>query len=58
MLDHLLLMVLHALLIAVFFSFLWKHDRRERWRYFLKVFAALLLGAVALGWIMYPFPRG
>jgi hypothetical protein len=57
MLDHLSLMALDALLIAVFFSFLWKPDGRERWRYFLKVFAALLLGAIALGWLMYPFPR-
>jgi cytochrome bd-type quinol oxidase subunit 2 len=58
MLDHLFLMSLDALLIAIFFSFLWKHDRRERWRYFWKVFGALLLGAIALGWLMYPFPRG
>ena len=58
MLDHLTLMGLDALLIAVFFSFLWKPEPRERWRYFRKVFAALLLGAVALGWLMYPFPRG
>jgi cytochrome bd-type quinol oxidase subunit 2 len=58
MLDHLALMGLDALLIAVFFAFLWKHNRRERFRYFWKVFAALLLGAIALGWLMYPFPRG
>jgi hypothetical protein len=58
MLDHLALMGLDALLIAVFFTFLWKRDPRERFRYFWKVFAALLLGAIALGWLMYPFPRG
>ena len=57
MVDHLLLMTVHALLVAVFFTFLWKHERRERWVYFFKVFGALLLGAVALGWLMYPFPR-
>jgi glycerol uptake facilitator-like aquaporin len=58
MLDHLALMGLDALLIAVFFAFLWKRDGRERFYYFWKVFAALLLGAIALGWLMYPFPRG
>jgi len=58
MLDHLSLMVLHALLISVFFSFLWKRDGQERWRYFLKVFGALVIGAILLGWAMYPFPRG
>jgi hypothetical protein len=57
MLDHLSLMALDALLIAVFFSFLWKRDRRERWRYFWKVFGLLLLGAVAFAWLIYPFPR-
>jgi len=57
MLDHFTLMVLHALLIAVFFAFLWKREKQERWRYLWKVFAALVLGAVALGWLMYPFPR-
>jgi cytochrome bd-type quinol oxidase subunit 2 len=58
MLDHLFLMSLDALLIAVFFSFLWKREPRDRWIYFLKVFAALLGGAIALGWLMYPFPKG
>ncbi len=57
MLDHLSLMLLDALLIAVFFAFLWKRDRTARWRYFWKVFLALSLGAIALGWLMYPFPR-
>ena len=56
MLDHLSLMVLDALLIAVFFSFLWKRDRQERWHYFWKVFGALVVGAIVLGWVMYPFP--
>ena len=57
MLDHLRLMVLDALLIAIFFAFLWKQVRRERWLYFWKVFGALVLGAIALGWVMYPFPH-
>lgn len=55
--DHFTLMLLHALLIAVFFSFLWKPERRERVRYFWKVLAILVLGAVAVGWLMFPFPR-
>ncbi len=57
MLDHFSLMALHALLIAVFFSFLWKPEPKERWRYFWKVFATLMLGAIAVGWLMFPFPR-
>jgi len=53
MVDHFSLLLLHALLIAVFFAFLWKPTARERWRYFFKVFGLLVAGAVALGWIMY-----
>ena len=56
--DHLSLLLLHAFLIAVFFTFLWKRERQARWRYFWKVFVALSAGAIALGWLMYPFPRG
>lgn len=55
--DHFALLVLQALLIAVFFAFLWKEEGRERLRYAGKVFAALVLGAIVLGWLMFPFPR-
>lgn len=57
MVDHLTLMTLHALLLSIFFSFLWKKDPKERRKYLVKVFLLLLLGAVAVGWLMYPFPR-
>jgi uncharacterized membrane protein YqjE len=57
MADHFTLMTLHALLLSVFFAFLWKKDPRQRARYLVKVFLILLLGAVAVGWLMYPFPR-
>lgn len=56
MADHFLLMTLHALFLAIFFSFLWKKDREERRRYLIKVLLILLLGAVVVGWLMYPFP--
>jgi len=56
MADHFTLMTLHAILLAVFFAFLWKKDPAERKRYAVKVFLLLLLGAVAAGWLMYPFP--
>jgi glycerol uptake facilitator-like aquaporin len=57
MIDHFSLLVLDAFLISVFFAFLWKREAKERWRYFWKVFAALVLGAIAVGWLMYPFPK-
>ena len=54
--DHFLIMTLYALLVSVFFSVLWANERRARLRLFAKIFGALLLGGLALAWLMYPFP--
>jgi hypothetical protein len=50
------LMFLYALLVAAFFSLLWKHDRSERIRTFLVIFCALFFGGIAVGWAMFPLP--
>ena len=55
--DHFLAMSLYALLTAAFFALLWRHEARERWRYFGFVFLSLWLGAILAGWLMFPFPR-
>ena len=54
--DHFLIMTLYALLVSVFFAFLWRQEKRARIVLFVKVFAALVLGGLALAWLMYPFP--
>ncbi len=54
--SHLVLMFLYALLLALFFSLLWRYERRERIRTFLIIFCSLFFGGIALGWLMYPFP--
>ena len=54
--DHFLLLVWHALLVAIFFAFLWRSDWRGRKRLFVKTFSIMLVGAVVLGWLMFPFP--
>ena len=54
--DQLLLMVWHALLVSVFFGFLWRSEKRERMKLMVKTFVIMVLGGVLLGWIMYPFP--
>jgi uncharacterized membrane protein YfcA len=54
--SHFSLMVLYALLSSVFFATLWRHDRRERWKLFLQIFACMIGGGLALAWLMYPFP--
>lgn len=54
--NHIVLMFVYAVATALFFSLLWKEDRRERIRTFLTIFCALFLGGIAFGWLMYPFP--
>jgi len=54
--DHFLLLVWHAFLVAVFFAFLWRSDPPGRRRLFVKTFLIMVVGAVVLGWLMYPFP--
>lgn len=53
--NHITLMAIYAALTALFFALLWK-DPPERKRFFLKTFLALVIGAIAVGWVMYSFP--
>lgn len=55
--THLALMIVYAGSVGLFFALLWKETRRDRIRTFLTIFFSLLLGGIALGWAMYPFPR-
>jgi len=54
--NHIVLMALYAAATSVFFALLWKSERQERIRFVVKVFCALFLGAIAVAWLMYPFP--
>jgi len=54
--DHFFLLIWHALLISVFFAFLWRNDKKERINLFLKTFLIMVVGGVLVGWLMYPFP--
>ena len=55
--DHFLIMTLYALLVSAFFALLWRQDVRERWKLFGTLLASLVLGGLAVAWLMYPFPR-
>lgn len=54
--DHFLIMTIYALLVSVFFGTLWRNEPRERVRLLVKIFLALMIGGLALAWLMYPFP--
>ena len=55
--THLALMFFYALATAIFFALLWRETRRARVRTFLIIFFSMFLGAIVLGWVMYPLPR-
>jgi hypothetical protein len=54
--DHLALLLWHALLVSVFFAFLWRSSAVGRRNLFLKTFLIMVVGGTMLGWLMYPFP--
>jgi hypothetical protein len=49
-------MIWHALLVSLFFAFLWRNSTAGRRKLFLKTFLIMVVGAAALGWLMFPFP--
>jgi hypothetical protein len=54
--NHLVLMFIYAAATGLFFALLWKHTKRERIAFFVRVFVGLFLGGLALAWAMYYLP--
>ena len=54
--SHFLHMVLYSTVVSVFLAVLVRPTRRERWRFGLTLWLAMVGGALALAWLMYPFP--
>jgi hypothetical protein len=54
--DHFLIMTVYALLVSAFFSLLWREQRGDRWKLFGVLLGSLVLGGLAVAWLMYPFP--
>jgi uncharacterized membrane protein YfcA len=54
--DHFVIMSAFAVLVSAFFALLWREERRARWKLFGVLLASLLLGGLAVAWLMYPFP--
>jgi hypothetical protein len=54
--SHLLALVVFAALVSAVFATLLRDDARTRVRFALLAFAAFVVSAIAVGWLMYPFP--
>ncbi len=49
-------MLSFAFLSSVVISLITKENPHDQWRYFWKFFGSLVLIALLIAWIMYPFP--
>jgi cytochrome bd-type quinol oxidase subunit 2 len=58
MLSHFFLMVLYSLVVSLFFTALWKRNRKEQAKLFLQLFLGMVGGGLLVAWLMYPFPQG
>jgi hypothetical protein len=58
MTDHFLLLTLFSLMVSVVFATLQRDEPREQLRLGLLLFAGFVGAALALGWLMLPFPIG
>jgi hypothetical protein len=54
--SHVLLLVIFALFVSAVFAALMRETPREQAVLGAKLFAGLVVSAIALGWLMYPFP--
>ena len=54
--SHFLFMVTFALICSTVIALITKDDPKEQWGYFWKFFGSLILIALLIAWIMYPFP--
>jgi hypothetical protein len=54
--SHFLLLTLFAFFVSLVFAVIAKDSAPEQLRFGGLLFAGFLASAIALGWLMYPFP--
>jgi hypothetical protein len=54
--SHLVLLVIFAFFVSLVFAVIAKDDVRDQVRFAGMMFGGFLASALALGWLMYPFP--
>jgi len=54
--SHLVALLTFSVLASAVFATLLREDLKSRLRFGLLAFAAFVLSAVVVGWLMYPFP--
>jgi hypothetical protein len=54
--SHVFLLAVFSLFVSVVFAALLRDDVKEQATLAAKMFGGMLAAAIALGWLMYPFP--
>jgi hypothetical protein len=54
--SHLALLAIFAFFVSLVFAVIAKDDPRDQLRFGGMMFGGFLASALALGWLMYPFP--
>jgi hypothetical protein len=54
--SHLVLLALFAFFVSLIFAVIAKDEARDQLRFGGMMFAGFLASAIALGWLMFPFP--
>jgi hypothetical protein len=54
--SHFLLLAIFAFFVSLVFAVIAKDELRDQLRFGGLMFGGFLASAVALGWLMYPFP--
>lgn len=56
MASHLLNLILFSILVSVVFAVLLRDDTKSRIRFGVLAFCGFVAAALAVGWVMFPFP--
>jgi len=54
--SHFVLLILFSLFVSFVFALIARDEPRDQLRFGGMVFAAFVVSAVVLGWLMFPFP--
>jgi hypothetical protein len=54
--SHMVLLVVFAFFVSLVFAVIAKDETRDQLRFGGLMFGGFLASAIALGWLMYPFP--
>jgi hypothetical protein len=57
MASHLLVLVLFSALVSTVLALVMRDGTRARLRFGVLAFLAFVVSALAVGWLMYPFPQ-